>query len=60
MKSIAAAMLLTLAGGLHAAALAEPTVLWEAAGFKTPESVLPVPGEGFAYVSNVVGGPTTK
>lgn len=59
MKSVVATTLLILAGGLSAAN-AEPAVLWEAAGFKTPESVLPVPAEGFAYVSNVAGGPTDK
>jgi DNA-binding beta-propeller fold protein YncE len=40
--------------------MAEPVVLWETSGFKTPESVLPVPSEGFAYVSNVAGQPTDK
>lgn len=37
-----------------------PVVLWETAGLKTPESALPVPEAGFAYVSNVNGAPTEK
>lgn len=49
-----------LASALHSAAFAEPAVLWEASGFKTPESVLPVAAEGIAYVSNVAGKPTDK
>jgi hypothetical protein len=59
MRSIVAALSLALAGSLSAAT-AEPTVLWEADGFKTPESVLAVPAEGIAYVSNVAGQPTDK
>jgi hypothetical protein len=51
---------LCLAGAVSTAAMAEPTVSWETSGFKTPESVLPVPGEGIAYVSNVAGQPTDK
>lgn len=51
---------LCLAGAVSTAAMAEPKVLWETSGFKTPESVLPVPGEGIAYVSNVAGKPTDK
>jgi len=39
---------------------AEPVKLWETTGFKGPESALPVPAEGFAYVSNVAGGVTEK
>ena len=39
---------------------AQPVVLWETTGLKTPESALPVPAEGFAYVSNVAGKPTDK
>ena len=39
---------------------AQPTVLWETTGLKTPELALPVPAEGFAYVSNVAGNPTDK
>ncbi|CAN1723513.1 SMP-30/Gluconolactonase/LRE-like region domain-containing protein [Hyphomicrobium sp. 1Nfss2.1] len=61
MKSIGAAMALLLASGAAlAGAAAEPAKLWETPGFKTPESVLPVPAEGFAYVSNVAGQPTDK
>jgi hypothetical protein len=37
-----------------------PVVLWETTGLKTPESALPVPDAGFAYVSNVNGAPTEK
>jgi sugar lactone lactonase YvrE len=59
MRSLAAALSLALAGTLSAAA-AEPKVVWEADGFKTPESVLAVPAEGIAYVSNVAGQPTDK
>ncbi len=39
---------------------AEPVKLWETTGFKGPESALPVPAEGFAYVSNIAGGVTDK
>ena len=39
---------------------AQPVTLWETTGLKTPESALPVPAEGFAYVSNVAGKPTDK
>ncbi len=60
MRSVIAALSLILAGGLQSAAHAEPAKLWEASGFKTPESVLPVAAEGFAYVSNVAGQPTDK
>ena len=60
MRSVIAALSLILAGGLQSAAHAEPAKLWEASGFKTPESVLPVAAEGFAYVSNVAGQPTEK
>jgi hypothetical protein len=41
-------------------ALSEPVKLWEATGLKTPESALPVPADGFAYVSNINGAPTDK
>lgn len=41
-------------------ACAEPAAVWETSGLKTPESALPVPAAGFAYVSNVNGGPTMK
>lgn len=47
-------------GAMSATAIAGPAVLWETGGFSTPESVLPVPGEGIAYVSNVAGQPTDK
>lgn len=60
MRSIVAALSLLLAAGLHSTADAEPAVQWETSGFKTPESVLPVPAEGFAYVSNVAGQPLDK
>lgn len=60
MRTLVGATAFLLAGALQAAALAEPVVLWETSGFKTPESVLPVAGEGFAYVSNVAGQPTDK
>lgn len=60
MRSVVAAITLIVAGSLYSPVSAEPTVLWETAGFKTPESVLPVPAEGFAYVSNVAGQPTDK
>lgn len=53
-----------LASMVTAAALtgahAEPTLLWETEGLATPESALPVPAEGFAYVSNVAGAPLEK
>jgi sugar lactone lactonase YvrE len=49
-----------VAGSVFGAAAAQPTVLWETSGLKTPESALPVPAEGFAYVSNVAGAPVTK
>src|SRR5450755_4425877 len=45
---------------LPAAALCAPVKLWETTGLKTPESALPVPAEGFAYVSNIAGKPTDK
>ncbi len=41
-------------------ALCEPVKLWEATGLKTPESALPDPAGGFAYVSNINGAPTEK
>jgi DNA-binding beta-propeller fold protein YncE len=60
MKSVGIAAALVVAGSLFGAAAAQPTVLWETSGLKTPESALPVPAEGFAYVSNVAGNPTDK
>src|SRR5688572_28570512 len=60
MKSVGIAAAFVVAGSLFGAAAAQPTVLWETSGLKTPESALPVPAEGFAYVSNVAGGPVMK
>jgi hypothetical protein len=60
MRTIVAALSLILAAGVQSTADAEPAVQWETSGFKTPESVLPVPAEGFAYVSNVAGQPLDK
>ena len=60
MKSIAIAAAFIVAGASLASVRAQPTVLWETTGLKTPESALPVPAEGFAYVSNVAGKPTDK
>jgi hypothetical protein len=60
MKSVGMAAALIVAAATLAGARAEPGVLWETAGLKTPESALPVPAEGFAYVSNVAGKPTEK
>jgi hypothetical protein len=54
------AIALMAASAVFAGAHAQPTVLWETTGLKTPESALPVPAEGFAYVSNVAGNPTDK
>jgi len=58
MKSLGVALISVAVGAT--AAIAEPAKLWEATGFKTPESVLPVTAEGFAYVSNVDGEPLNK
>ena len=60
MKSVGIAATFVVAGSLFGTAAAQPTVLWETSGLKTPESALPVPAEGFAYVSNVAGKPTDK
>jgi hypothetical protein len=60
MKSVSMAVALMAASAVFAGANAQPTVLWETTGLKTPESALPVPAEGFAYVSNVAGNPTDK
>jgi hypothetical protein len=54
------AIALMVAGAAFAAADAQPALLWETSGLKTPESALPVPAEGFAYVSNVAGQPADK
>jgi len=60
MKSVGMVMALMVASAVLAGGCGQPVVLWETAGFKTPESALPVPAEGFAYVSNVAGQPTDK
>ena len=60
MKSVGMAMALMAASAVLAGGCAQPVVLWETTGLKTPESALPVPAEGFAYVSNVAGNPTDK
>ena len=60
MKSVGMAIALVAAGAAFARAEAQPAVLWETTGLKTPESALAVPAEGFAYVSNVAGKPTDK
>ena len=60
MKSVSMAVGLMAASAVFAGAHAQPTVLWETTGLKTPELALPVPAEGFAYVSNVAGNPTDK
>ena len=60
MKSVGMAMALVAASAVLTGGCSQPTVLWETTGLKTPESALPVPAEGFAYVSNVAGGPTDK
>lgn len=60
MKSIGMAAALIVAGAAFVGACAQPVVLWETTGLKTPKSALPVPAEGFAYVSNVAGNPTDK
>lgn len=60
MKSVVLALGLLAVGLTPQGACGEPVVLWETSGLKTPESVLPGPAEGFAYVSNVNGGPTDK
>jgi hypothetical protein len=60
MKSVGIAVALIAVGAAFAAAEAQPALLWETTGLKTPESALPVPAEGFAYVSNVAGQPTDK
>ncbi len=60
MKSVGMAIALVAASAAFAAVSAQPAVLWETTGLKTPESALAVPAEGFAYVSNVAGKPTEK
>jgi len=41
-------------------AMCKPVELWETTGLATPESALPVPQAGFAYVSNINGDPAGK
>jgi hypothetical protein len=60
MKSVGWALALVAASASLADVRAQPVLLWETSGLKTPESALPVPSEGFAYVSNVAGKPTEK
>jgi DNA-binding beta-propeller fold protein YncE len=60
MKSLFTALALMMAGATMSGCSQEPAALWETTGLKTPESALPVPAEGFAYVSNVAGQPTDK
>jgi len=55
-----AAVLIVAGAAFVGACAQQPVVLWETTGLKTPESALPVPAEGFAYVSNVAGKPTDK
>ncbi len=38
----------------------EPVKLWETKGLSNPESALPVPDAGFAYVSNIAGNVSEK
>lgn len=59
-RGMALALALMTAGAILSACSQQPALLWEKTGFKTPESALPVPAEGFAYVSNVAGQPTDK
>jgi hypothetical protein len=60
MKSLSRALALLTVGAIMTGCSQQPAVLWETTGLKTPESALPVPAEGFAYVSNVAGQPTDK
>ncbi len=60
MKSIQPGLTILALLVLVAPLQAEPVKLWETAGFKGPESALPVAAEGFVYVSNVAGKPTEK
>jgi hypothetical protein len=60
MKSIGFALAVLGGAASFSGAFAQPVVLWETTGLKTPESALAVPAEGFAYVSNVAGNPTDK
>jgi outer membrane protein assembly factor BamB len=60
MKAIGLAVTLVIATAVGASAVAEPTVVWETDGLKTPESARPDLGGEFAYVSNVNGKPNEK
>lgn len=60
MKSIGTALTVFAISACLAPLHCEPVKLWETTGLKTPESALPVPAEGFAYVSNIAGKPTEK
>ena len=60
MKSTGLSVIVTALFLSVATLRAEPVKLWETSGFKGPESALPVPAEGFAYVSNIAGGVTEK
>jgi sugar lactone lactonase YvrE len=52
-------LLLTLAA-LHAAAAAEPKLVWEVKGLAQPESVVQDPATGSIYVSNIAGAVMQK
>lgn len=60
MKAIGLAVTLVVATAFGASAVAEPTVVWETDGLKTPESARADLGGTFAYVANVNGEPTDK
>ncbi len=60
MKAIGLAVTLVIATAFGASAVAEPTVVWETDGLKTPESARADLGGTFAYVANVNGEPTDK
>jgi len=60
MKSIGLGLLVLALFVSVAPLRAEPVKLWETTGFKGPESALPVPAEGFAYVSNIAGNVAEK
>lgn len=60
MKSIGTALAVFAMSACLAPLHGEPVKLWETTGLKTPESALPVPAEGFAYVSNIGGQPGEK
>lgn len=60
MKAIGLAVTLVIATAFGASAVAEPTVVWETDGLKTPEAARADLGGTFAYVANVNGEPTDK